>query len=76
MGLFGQLGISDGNPNLIKSGMHTGIRGNSFFKNRSDDRWVLALYNYSLLVPPEDFAFTLGKSLRNKTGEDFFIRLE
>lgn len=73
-GLFGQVGISDGNPNPIAFGMNLGIGGNSFFKGRSDDRWGLALYNYGLSVPLEDFGARLGKPLRNETGTELFYQ--
>jgi porin len=73
-GLFGQVGISDGNPNPIRFGMHLGIGGNSFFKGRSDDRWGLAFYNYSLSVPLEDFGSGAGVPLRNETGIEMFYQ--
>ncbi|WP_310377708.1 carbohydrate porin [Flavobacterium sp.] len=73
-GLFGMVSISDGNPNPIHFGMHLGIGGNSFFKNRSDDKWGLAMYHYSLSNPLADFASTLGKPLRNETGVELFYQ--
>jgi porin len=73
-GLFGQVGISDGNPNPIRFGMHLGIGGNSFFRGRSDDRWGLAFYNYSLSVPLEDFGSGVGVPLRNETGVEMFYQ--
>ncbi len=73
-GLFGMVSISDGNPNPIHFGMHLGIGGNSFFKNRSDDKWGLAMYHYSLSNPLEDFAASLGKPLRNETGVELFYQ--
>ena len=73
-GLFGMVGLSDGNPNPIRFGMHLGIGGNSFLKKRSDDRWGLAFYNYSLSVPLEDLGTRLGNGLRNETGVELFYQ--
>lgn len=73
-GLFGQVGISDGNPNPISFGMQLGLGGNSFFKNRSNDRWGLAMYNYSLSASLEDFGSSIGKPLRNETGMELFYQ--
>lgn len=73
-GLFGQVGLSDGNPNPIRFGMHLGIGGNSFFKGRSNDRWGLAMYNYSLSVPLKDLGTRLGKDLRTETGVELFYQ--
>jgi porin len=73
-GLFGQVGVSDGNPNPIRFGMHLGVGGNSFFKGRSNDRWGLAFYNYSLSVPLEDFGASYGYPIRNETGIELFYQ--
>ena len=51
-----------------------GIGGNSFFKNRSDDKWGLAMYHYSLSSTLDDFARLLGKPLRNETGVELFYQ--
>lgn len=73
-GLFGQIGVSDGNPNPINFGMHLGIGGNSWFNKRSDDKWGLACYHYSLSSPLDDFAKSLGKPLRDETGVELFYQ--
>jgi porin len=73
-GIFGQIGLSDGNPNPIEFGMLMGIGGNSFFKNRSNDRWGLAIYNYSLSGHLEKFSMRLGKELSKETGVELFYQ--
>jgi porin len=73
-GLFGQIGISDGNPNPIDFGLHLGIGGNSFISKRSIDKWGLAFYHYSLSNPIDKLAAFLGSPLRNETGVEFFYQ--
>ena len=64
-GLFGQVAFSDGNPNPIDWSFFIGIGGDSFIRNRSQDRWGLAVYNYSLSDIIDDRANELGVPLRN-----------
>lgn len=73
-GLFWQIGISDGNPNPIKFGSHVGIGGNSFIKNRSNDKWGIAYYNYGLSKPVEDVSLSLGTKLHNEQGLEMFYQ--
>jgi porin len=64
-GLFGQVAISDGNPNPLDWSFFIGIGGDSFLRNRSQDRWGLAVYNYSISNIIDDKADELGTPLRN-----------
>lgn len=73
-GLFGQIGVSDGNPNPINFGSLLGIGGNSFIKNRIDDKLGLAMYHYSLSKPIDDFSESTGVPLRNETGFELFYQ--
>lgn len=45
-GLFGEVGISDGNPNPISGHAFVGLGGNSFIPNRAEDRWGIAYFYY------------------------------
>ena len=47
-GLFGQVGVSDGNPTAMKSSWFIGLGGNSMIPGRLDDRWGIAYFRYDL----------------------------
>jgi len=63
-GVFGQVGVSDGNPNPTAWSSFIGIGGNSPLPGRSQDRFGIAYFGYSLsndlvdglrpIVPLED----------------------
>lgn len=73
-GLFGQIGFSDGNPNPVDFSFQFGVGGNSFFKNRKQDKWGAALYNYSLSSIIDDIAENIGVELRNELGFETFYQ--
>lgn len=76
-GLFGQLTASDGNPTPVDFSLLLGLGGNSFVKNRAQDKWGIAFSNYSLSGIIDDKAGALGMSLRNElcveTFYDFWL---
>jgi porin len=74
-GLFGQVGISDGNPNPVDFGAVLGIGGNSFFKSRSEDKWGAGIYHYSISNPVDEFAAANGIPLRNETGLEMYYQV-
>lgn len=45
-GLFGEWGLSDGNPNPLKYHIILGLGGNSPIEERSLDRWGVAYFRY------------------------------
>ena len=47
-GIFGQVGVSDGNPTPVQSSWFLGIGGNSMIPGRIDDRWGIAYFRYDL----------------------------
>jgi porin len=47
-GIFGQVGVSDGNPNPFAWSGFIGIGGNSPFSGRNHDRFGIAYFRYSL----------------------------
>jgi porin len=46
-GVFGQVGIGDGNPNFLDNSYIFGIGGNSILAGRSSDRWGVAYARYN-----------------------------
>ncbi|MBO0323673.1 carbohydrate porin [Muricauda sp. CAU 1633] len=73
-GLFGQFAISDGNPNPIDFSFQLGVGGNSFIKNRTQDKWGVAVYEYSLSSIVDDSAEQLGIPLRDEIGIETFYQ--
>jgi len=73
-GLFGQIGISDGNPNPVDFSFVLGIGGNSFIKNRAQDKWGIALSNYSLSNIIDRRAIELAIPLRNELAVEAFYQ--
>lgn len=73
-GLFGQLGVSDGNPNPLDFGFLIGLGGNSFIKNRAQDSWGLAFYDYSLSKIIDEEAAKLGFNLGNELALELFYQ--
>lgn len=47
-GIFGQIALSDGNPNPFQWSGFIGVGGNNLFPNRINDRFGLAYFRYSL----------------------------
>lgn len=47
-GLFGEVAVSDGNPNPVKGHWYLGIGGNSSLPGRDDDLWGLVYFDYRL----------------------------
>ncbi len=47
-GVFGQIGVSDGNPNPVNWSTYLGVGGNSPIPSRRHDRFGVAYFRYSL----------------------------
>jgi porin len=47
-GIFGEIGISDGNPNPLEWSGYVGIGGTSFIPGREEDRFGIAYFKYGL----------------------------
>jgi porin len=47
-GVFGEIGISDGNPNPLRWGGYIGLGGTSFIPGREDDRFGVGYFKYGL----------------------------
>lgn len=73
-GVWGQFSVSDGNPNPIDYSFLLGLGGNSFLKNRSQDKWGIALYNYSLSSILDDIGENMDTPLCNELGIEAFYQ--
>jgi porin len=47
-GLFGQVGVSDGNPNVLDWNAIVGFGGTGLIKGSSTDRWGVGFYRQSI----------------------------
>jgi len=75
-GLFGEFGISDGNPNPLSGHLFVGLGGNSFVPDRGDDRWGIAYFNYRLSSDLRDAARRdLGFGLGDEEGVEAYYNL-
>ncbi|MEP0713133.1 carbohydrate porin [Algoriphagus sp.] len=73
-GVFGEVGVSDGNPNPLDFSFVIGLGGSSFIKNRVQDTWGLAFYDYSLSKIIDEEAANLGLPLGNELGLELFYQ--
>lgn len=70
-GLFGQLGVSDGNPNGLRWSLLAGIGGKGLIPGRSNDNWGIGYYYDSFSQDLKD-ALAPAKMLRNEQGVELF----
>ncbi len=73
-GFFGQLGISDSNPNPFEGHAFVGVGGSSFLRRRADseDRWGVAYFNYQLSRHLRDSVRPLGEFYGPEEGVEIF----
>jgi porin len=75
-GIFGQVAISDGNPNTIESSILAGIGGDSPITQRPLDRWGVGYFRYNLSSALLDGLAALGKpDLRREQGVEAFYNM-
>lgn len=74
VGLFGQLGVSDGNPNKLDWGVLTGLGGVGLIPGRSNDNWGLGFYHYSVSDYFKD-ALAPTQTIRDEEGWELFYNL-
>jgi porin len=74
-GVFGQFGISDGNPNRLYLSAHLGIGGTGLIPGRSEDNWGIAYY---YMGPSRDLQESLSPllTLRDEHGVELFYNFE
>jgi porin len=70
-GLFGQFGISDGNPNRLYWSGHVGVGGTGLIPGRSLDNWGMGYY---YLAPSTDLKNALApvERIRDEQGLEIF----
>jgi porin len=71
-GIFGQVGVSDGNPNPIEASFMGGLAGSSVVSGRSDDRWGVGYFRYNLSRGLLGGLDTIGIHLRDEQGIEAF----
>lgn len=71
-GVFGQISLSEGNPNPISNVVIAGVGGSGFLPGRSDDRWGLAYFRYFLSSDLKRGLAALGTDLRDEWGGEAF----
>ncbi len=71
VGLFGQFGISDGNPNRLYWSAHVGLGGTGLIPGRSRDNWGVGYY---YAAPSTDLKDSLARILkiRDEQGGEIF----
>lgn len=71
-GVFGEVGISDANPNVIAWHAIAGIGGTSFVPGRSDDRFGIAYFRYGLSDKLRDGLEDFGIDLQDESGVEAY----
>ena len=71
-GIFGQAGISDGNPNPFKWSVVAGLAGTSPLPSRNLDRWGIGYFYYGLSSELKEGLAALGQGVRNEYGIEAF----
>jgi porin len=71
IGLFGNVGVSDGNPNALRLTFLAGISGRGLIPGRSNDNWGIGYYYDGLAQHLKD-ALAPEVTLRNEQGLEFF----
>jgi porin len=74
-GVFGQVAVSEGNPNPIQSSWFAGLGGTSFIPGRALDRWGVAYFRYNLSDDLLSGLSTLGVNLRDEQGAEAYYNL-
>lgn len=70
-GVFTRLGVSDGNPNLVKWNFAAGVGGVGLLPGRKQDRWGLGFFY--LDMSDEDLLRGLG--VRDESGGEFYYSI-
>jgi porin len=74
VGLFGQFGISDGNPNVLFWQAFAGVGGTGLIPTRSRDKWGVGYYYAAWSRPLED-AVAPTVNMRDEQGFEMFYNL-
>jgi porin len=71
VGLFGQFGISDGNPNRLYWSAHVGVGGTGLIPGRSRDNWGVGVYYAAISSDLKDSLAPIQK-IRDEQGTEIF----
>jgi porin len=76
IGVFGRIGVSDGNPNFMHLFYSLGIGGKGVIPNRSNDRYGFGFYYIDVNNPKLQFPLQNTKLLRDEYGIEAFYNIE
>ena len=72
VGIFGRLGVADGNPNFMKFFGSFGVGGKGMFESRPNDKFGLGYYFINIDNPTIQGPFQTTKLLRDEYGFEGF----
>jgi porin len=75
VGLFGRLGVSDGNPNFMKFFSSFGMGGKGMFEGRPNDKFGVGFYFMNINNPTIQGPFQTRKLLRDEYGLEAFYNI-
>jgi len=75
VGLFGRLGVSDGNPNFMKFFSSFGMGGKGMFESRPNDKFGVGFYFINVNNPTIQGPFQTRKLLRDEYGLEAFYNI-
>ena len=75
IGLFGRLGVSDGNPNFMKFFSSFGIGGKGMFESRPNDKFGIGYYFINTHNPTINGPLQSRKFLRDESGLEAFYNI-
>jgi porin len=74
VGVFGEVAVSDGNPNPLKGHLIGGISGTGVF-DRPLDRWGVGYFRYVLSKEAKDSLIQVGQRRRDEWGMEAYYNL-
>ena len=74
--VFGQIGVSDGNPSTLDRHIVIGVGGNNLTESRPQDRWGIGYYRYSVSDPIVDALASLSIPTRNESALEVFYNFQ
>jgi porin len=75
IGIFGRLGVADGNPNLMKFFGSFGVGGKGMFESRPHDQFGWGFYYINISRPSIQGPFQTTKLLRDEYGFEAFYNI-
>jgi porin len=75
IGLFGRLGVADGNPNFMKFFASFGVGGKGMFESRPNDKFGLGYYFLNISNPTIQGPLQTTKLLRDEYGFEAFYNV-